>query len=300
MLAKCVVCYSEKTVTDDSTGEVICRNCGVVLAENIEVSTGKRAFSKEEFESRSQTGAPNSLARHDMGLSTVIGKVYKDASGAKIDGEMKATMERLRTWDFRTQASTSTDRNLMYASNEFSKLKHKLVLTDAIIERAAYIYRKAQQRKLVRGRTMVSLVAASLYAACRELDTHRTLKDIATASNIKMKDLTRCYRLLLNELDLKISSPDPTKSITKIANILGLGETTVRDAARAMEDIKQHGGSAGKDPMGLAGATLYLICLKNNESISQKALAEAAGVTEVTIRNRAKELKKNHPKLFNL
>jgi len=300
MLAKCTVCYGEKTVTDDSTGEVICNNCGIVLAENIEVSSDRRAFSKEEFESRSQTGAPTSLARHDMGLSTVIGRVDRDASGRKIDADMKATMNRLRTWDFRTQASTPTDRNLMFASNEFNKLKHKLALTDAIIEKAAYIYRKAQQRKLVRGRTMISLVAASLYAACRELDMQRTLKDIATASNIKVKDLSRSYRLLLREFDLGIPLPDPTKSVAKIANRLGLSERTTRDAAMVMEEIKKHGGSAGKDPMGLAGSTLYLMCLKNNESISQKALAEVAGVTEVTIRNRAKELKKNHPKLFNI
>lgn len=300
MLTKCTVCYGEKTITDDSTGEVICNNCGIVIAENIEVSSERRAFSKEEFESRSQTGAPNSLARHDMGLSTVIGRFDKDASGTKLDADMKATMNRLRTWDFRTQASTPTDRNLMFASNEFNKLRHKLALTGAIIEKAAYIYRKAQQRKLVRGRTMISLVAAALYAACRELDTQRSLKDIATASNIKIKDLSRSYRLLVTEFDLDIPLTDPTKSVAKIANRLGLSERTTRDAARAIEEIKQHGGSAGKDPMGLAGSTLYMMCLKNNEIISQKALAEAAGVTEVTIRNRAKELKKNHQELFGI
>ncbi len=250
MSTKCTVCYDEKPVTDDSTGEVICRSCGTVLAENIEVSSERRAFTKEEFESRTQTGAPTSLARHDMGLSTIISRVNKDASGRKINASMKATMDRLRTWDFRTQAGTPTDRNLMYASNELSKLKHKLALTDVVIEKAAYIYRKAQQRKLVRGRTMISLVAASLYAACRELDAQRTLKDIADESNIKVKDLARSYRLLL------------------------------------------------KESMGLAAAALYLISLKNNEIMSQKQLAEAAGVTEVTIRNRAKELKKNHSDLF--
>ncbi len=300
MLAKCTVCYGEKTSTDDSTGEVICNKCGTVLAENIEVSSERRAFSKEEFESRSQTGAPNSLARHDMGLSTVIGRADRDASGRQIDADIKATMGRLRTWDFRTQAGTPRDRNLMFASNEFNKLKHKLALTDAIIEKAAYIYRKAQQRKLVRGRTMISLVAASLYAACRELDTHRTLKDIATVSNLKVKDLSRSYRLLIKEFDLRIPLPDPVKSATKIANILSLSERTTRDAVSVIEEIRQHGGSAGKDPMGLAGSVLYLMCLENNETISQKALAEAAGVTEVTIRNRTKELKKNYSELFSL
>ncbi len=299
MLTKCILCYGEKTVTDESTGEVICNKCGTVLADNIEISSGPRAFSKEEFESRSHTGAPNSLARHDMGLSTIISRVNKDASGTRIDADMKTTMNRLRTWDFRTQAGTPTLRNLMFASNEFSRLKHKLALTDAIIEKSAYIYRKAQQRKLVRGRTMVSLVAASLYAACRELDAQRTLKDIANASNIKVKDLSRSYRLLLKEFDLKIPLSDPGKCVAKIASRLNVSEATARDAGRVINEIKQHGDSAGKSPMGLAGSTLYLMCLKNNEQLSQKALAAAAGVTEVTLRNRTKELKKKYPQLFD-
>lgn len=300
MFSKCIVCYSEKTVTDDSTGEVICKNCGIVLAENVEVSAKPRAFSKEEFESRSRTGAPTSLARHDMGLSTIISRVDKDASGRRIGADMKATMGRLRTWDFRTQASTPTDRNLMFASNEFNKLKHKLALSNTIIEKAAYIYRKAQERKFARGRTMASMVAASLYAACRELDTQRSLKDVAAAANIKMKDLSRAYRLLVNEFDLDIPLPDPIKSISKIANKLGLSEKTMRDAVKAMEEIRKAGGSAGKDPMGLAGSVLYLMCLKNGEHVIQKALADAAGVTEVTIRNRTKELKNGFAKSLNL
>jgi transcription initiation factor TFIIB len=300
MSTKCTVCYGEKTVTDNSTGEVICNNCGIVLLENTEVNSEPRTFSKEEFESRSQTGAPNSLARHDMGLSTVISRADRDASGTRINANMKATMDRLRTWDFRTQASRPIDRNLMFASNEFNKLKHKLALTDTVIEKAAYIYRKAQQRKLVRGRTMISLVGASVYSACRELDAQRTLKDIATASSIKFKDLSRSYRLLLKEFDLKAPIVDPIKCVAKIANRLGLNERTARDAAMALATIKERGGSAGKSPMGLAASTLYLVCLKNNETISQKALSEASGVTEVTIRNRAKELKSNNPQLFNL
>ncbi|MGH9923193.1 MAG: transcription initiation factor IIB, partial [Nitrososphaerales archaeon] len=184
------------------------------------------------------------------------------------------------------------------ASSEFNKLKHKLALTDTVIEKAAYIYRKAQQRKLVRGRTMISLVAASLYAACRELDAQRTLKDVATASNIKIKDLARAYRLLLKEFDLDIQLPDPAKCVAKISNRLDLSERTTRDAAKVLEKIKQYGGSAGKDPMGLAAATLYLISLKNNEIMSQKQLADAAGVTEVTIRNRTKEFKKKYSEII--
>ncbi len=300
MKSKCIVCYSDRTVTDNATGEVICNNCGVVLAENTEVTTQPRAFSKEELEARSQTGAPSLLARHDMGLSTVIGRANRDASGTGIKAEMKTMMDRLRTWDYRTQANKPKDRNLMLASNELSKLKHKLSLNDAIIEKAAYLYRKAQARRLIRGRTTVSMVAASLYTTCRELGVQRTLKDIADASNVKVKHLSRSYRLLLNEFELEIPVPDPVRAVAKIANVLELGEKTTRDAALILEKIKERGASAGKDPMGLAGSVLYLVSLKNGENVSQRELAHAAGVTEVTIRNRAKELKHNYRGILNL
>lgn len=298
MLAQCSTCYSKKTITDESTGETVCNNCGMVLMENIEVSNQPRSFSKEEYEERAQTGAPTSLARHDMGLSTMISRYDKDASGRQLDVDVRSMMYRLRTWDTRTQLHSPTERNLMFASNEFSKLKHKLTLSDVVIEKAAYIYRKAQERKLVRGRTMVALVAASLYAACRELSTQRTLKDIASATNVKIKDLSRCYRLLVMELDLRPPLPDPTRLVSKIANALNLNEKTVRDAARALTELRNFNDTAGKDPMGLAGAVLYLACLRNNENISQKDLANAAGVTEVTIRNRAKEIRIKYEYLF--
>lgn len=298
MLAACKLCYGSRTVTDEYTGEVICNTCGTVLAENIEVSSQPRTFSKEEFDSRSQTGAPTSLARHDMGLSTIISRFDKDASGRKIDPNMRSVIERLRTWDARTQLSTPTDRNLVFASNELNKLKHKLGLTDAVIEKAAYIYRKAQARKLVRGRTKVALVAASVYAACREFSTQRTLNDIVDASNIKLKDVSRCYRLLLRELNLNPALQDPAKLVTKIANALNLDPKTARYAALVLERVKETGGSAGKDPMGLAGAVLYLSCLKNDEDVSQKEIAQATSVTEVTIRNRAKEIRETYENLF--
>ncbi len=298
MLANCTVCYNKKTVTDESTGEIICNNCGMVLADYAEVSSQPRVFSKEEFESKNQTGAPTSLARHDMGLSTMISRFDRDASGRKLDANMRTVMDRLRTWDSRTQLSTPTDRNLMFASSELNKLKHKLALTDPIIEKAAYIYRKAQAKQLVRGRTKIALVAASVYAACREHSTQRTLKDIASVSSVKLKDLSRCYRLLIKELNLNPPVQDPIKLVTKIANPLNLDAKTVRDAVRILEKIKELGGAAGKDPMGLSGTVLYLSCLKNNINVSQKEIAESTGVTEVTIRNRAKEVRTKYEHLF--
>lgn len=288
----CSMCKSGKTVTDPESGELICRNCGLVISDKAQESRPEwRAFTSEEANDRSRTGIPSSLARHDMGLSTVIGRTDKDASGRAIDISMRSTMGRLRAWDFRTQAHSPTDRNLRQAFSELDRLKDKLGLSDAAVEKTAYIYRKAQERGLVRGRTISAMVGAAIYIACRETGTSRTLKDIAEIGNIKRKDLARIYRIVVMELDLKIPMIDPMKCIVRVANRANLSERTKRMAMSIMKNVTKSGISAGKDPMGLAASVLYLACLNSGESKTQTDIAEAAGVTEVTVRNRYKNLK---------
>jgi len=245
----------------------------------------------EAVHNRSRTGIPTSLARHDMGLATIIGRPDRDASGQRIDAAMRSAMERLRTWDLRTQVHTSTDRNLIQAFNELDRLKDRLCLPDPIVEKTAYIYRKAQERMLIRGRTVSGILAAAVYIACRESGTPKTLKDISEGSNVKLKEVARSYRMLYFELDLKMPIIDPIRCIAKVANKSKLSEKTKRQAAEIMNIVTKKEFSAGKDPMGMAASILYLASLKNGENITQKHIANAAGVTEVTVRNRAKDLK---------
>ena len=201
---KCPACTNTKIVTVHDTGELICGNCGLVITDKrIDTNAEWRSFSKEGGADPTRTGAPSSLTIHDRGLSTVIGAINKDASGKPLSTSMKSTIERLRTWDSRSQAQSSSDKNLRQALNEMSKIKDKLALTDTVIEKAAYIYRKAMEKKLVRGRTIQGLVGACLYAACRNTQTPRTLQDISKGMDIKKKDIARCYRLLHRELELK-------------------------------------------------------------------------------------------------
>jgi transcription initiation factor TFIIB len=264
------------------------------MLDNVQESRPEwRSFTTDEVNNtRSRTGMPTSLARHDKGLATIIGRANKDASGQVLDAAMRTTMERLRTWDFRTQAYTPTDRNLRQAFEHLNMLKDKLGLSDAIIEKTAYVYRKAQVNGMVRGRTINSVLAASLYITCREMRISRTLKDIAAISNIKRKELARMYRLMFFKLDVKIPIVDPLKCIAKISNKINLSEKTKRKAISIMNDVTKKEISAGKDPMGIAATVLYLSCLKTGEHRSQIDIAKAAGVTEVTVRNRFKDLKK--------
>lgn len=279
-------------VTDTDTGEMFCSKCGFVATERVENEGPEwRSFSKDEGSDRTRTGTPTSLAMHDMGLATVINPQNKDASGKPLTASMKSTIERLRTWDSRSQVHEPVDRNFRQAFSELDRLKDKLALSDAVIEKTAYIYRKALDKGLVRGRSIPGLVAAALYAACRNTETPRTLTDVANGINIKRKDVARCYRLLLRELDLKMPVVDPIKGVSRIASIAELNEKTKRKALEFLKEAARIEVSAGKDPMGLAAAALYLACVMMGENKTQKDIAQAAGVTEVTIRNRYKGLK---------
>ncbi len=289
---KCPSCLNVKIITDQNTGELCCSKCGLVLTDKI-TDTGAewRSFSSDEG-NKARTGAGTSIRMHDMGLSTVIGAANKDSTGKPLSASVKNSIERLRTWDSRSQANSSADRNLRQALNEMDKLKDKLALSDAVIEKAAYIYRKAMERKLVRGRSIQGLVAACLYASCRNTETPRTLDDISQGMNIRRKDVARCYRLLFRELELKMPVVDPVKGISRIASIAGLSEKCKRNAIIMLNKAKKLGAVAGKDPMGIAAAALYLSCISIGESKSQKEISQASGVTEVTIRNRCAGLRK--------
>jgi len=289
---KCPSCGNKKIVTDQNTGELFCGTCGLVLTDKISDTGAEwRSFANDET-NRTRVGAGTSLTMHDMGLSTIIGTQNKDSTGKPLTSAMKSSIERLRTWDSRSQAHSSAERNLRQALNEMDKLKDKLALTDAVIEKAAYIYRKAMEKKLVRGRSIHGLVAACLYASCRNTETPRTLDDIAKGINIRRKDVARCYRLIFRELELKMPVVDPVKGVSRIASIAKLTEKSKRKAVIILEMAKKLGIAAGKDPMGIAAAALYLACISTGEVKSQKEISIASGVTEVTIRNRCAGLRK--------
>src|ERR687886_211856 len=291
----CSICNrNDRIVTDRESGEIICGNCGMVISDKVEDTSHleRHIFSGGQIEEvRARTGATTSLARHDMGLATMVGKGERDASGTKIDPSISSTMQRLRIWDFRLKLNTPSDRNLREAFKLLDTLKDKLGLSNAVTENTAYLYRKAQQRKFSRGRTISSVICAATYIACRDLGVSKTMKDIAAASNVKQKNIARTYRQLMLELDYKVPSIDPFKCVTKVANKAKLAEKTKRQAINIMQKVTENEISAGKDPMGLAATVLYMSGIKTGENISQKEISNAAGVTEVTLRNRFKDLK---------
>ena len=288
---KCPRCGKHNLVTDGVSGEVFCGKCGFVIDEKISDNGSERIFSDSAV-SKSRTGDRTSLTRHDNGLSSIINPINKDASGKPLSSSMKSSLSQLRKLDNRSTTHNSIDKNLKQALSELLKMKEKLSLSDNVSEKAAYIYRKVLERKLVRGRSITAMIASSLYAACRQTETPRTLKEVSSTINVTKKELSGCYRLIVKELDLKMPIIDSVSCIGKIGSITKLSEKTKRYAMNILKQAEKERILSGKEPMGLAASALYLASLVTEEHITQKTMAEASGVTEVTIRNRCKNLKK--------
>jgi len=290
---RCPECGSSELITDKEIGEIVCFECGLVL-KNIMLDQKPewRAFTPDEKKAKTRVGPPTSYSYYDKGLSTTF-QTYWDTFGKPLSPETRQKMTRLRRWDNRAKMHSSVNRNLSQAMTELDRLADKLHVPKSVKDEAAMIYRKALGEGLVRGRSINSIVAASLYAACRFTETSRNLKEILKASSRDRKEVTRCYRLILRELDLKMPIDDPVKCIPKIASKAGLDQKTQNKAIKILHEAKKVKAVTGKEPAGMAAAALYIAAFLNAEKITQTHLAEAAGVTEVTVRNRYKKLVKD-------
>lgn len=284
---------SDLVVTDPDTGELIRKDTGEVISDNSPSPEKEwRSFNIEESQNRVRVGTPTSLAFHDMGLATKIGNESTDASGNVIDAATRTRMGRLRMWNSRSQSHSPTERNLQQAFSMLSRIKDRLGLPNHVTEKAAYTYRKAQERGLIRGDTIGSVLAASIYVAARQSGVLRTLDDISEISDIKPGEVARSYRRIISELDINVPLIDPRKYIVKVANNLNFDEKIKRKALELMELAQKKNLVVGKDPISMAASIIYLVNLSERKPRTQAEIAKAAGVTEVTVRNRSKELRK--------
>ena len=283
---RCINCNKTLRIFDDETGETLCGNCGYVILErssNSDANTG--VFLDRSGKQR--TGNNISLARHDMGLSTVINPSNKDANGKTLSPEMKSSVKRLRTWEKRS--NKSSDKNLQHAFSELERMSSKLVVSDAVVEKAAHIYRKIRELQITKGRNTSTFIAASLYAACRFSGTHRTLKDVQTAAGVNRRNLTKYYRLLIKEFDWYVPIVDPVQCITRIANNAGISEKTKRDAIDILEKARKHGIIDGKDPTSSAAVAIYIAEKKREKPLSLRKISSFANITQLSIRQGKKK-----------
>ncbi len=288
----CPECGSKEVVQDLEKGERICSSCGLVVSEHrIDHGPEWRAFTADEKDARSRAGAPTNYAIHDKGLSTMIDWRDHDSQGKRFSAKKRSEIYRLRKWQIRTRVHSSVDRNLAQAMSELDRLSSQLGLTKSIKELAALLYRKLIIRRLARSRSIDAMVGASIYAACRLRKAPRSLEEIARHSRVNRKKIGQHYRLLVEKLQIRMPISDPANYVPRFITELGLPGIVQQKVIEILELAKTNRALiTGRDPRGLAAAAIYIASILTDHRVTQRDIAMAAGVTEVTVRNRYKEL----------
>jgi len=290
-ITRCSECGSTDLIRDYEAGELVCEHCGVVISSLLfDQGPEWRAFDEEQREKRTRVGAPLTWTIHDKGLSTIIDWHDRDVYGRKLKPVQKARVYRLRKWHRRSKVSGATERNLAYALSELTKVAYKLNLPKNVLETASVMYRRVVRQRLIRGRSIQGVAAASIYMACRQCDVIRTLEEVAKAAHISKKEGGRNYRFLLRKLQTKVPPVDPQNYISKFVNQLTLSGETETIAMKILDRASELRLTSGRGPAGIAAAATYIASLLTDERRTQGEIAKGAHVTEVTIRNRYKEL----------
>ena len=284
----CPECEQEGLILDEDAGEIVCSHCGLVI-ENTIIDTGPEwiSYSYEDDAEKSRTGPLVSFSKYDKGFSSEIGLDRSLKSKKNVVDHYK--MHRLRKLNVRIKHDAS-QRNLSQGMSELDRLCDRLKIPHDLQELASKIYRKALKENLIRGRSIASMVAASLYLALRRANVPRSLKEISDVSTRSKKEISRCYRHLFWRLDYHSIINDPIHYVSKIATKANISNKTQNEAIDLLQKGKRMNLTVGKDPSSVAGAALYIACMECSERVTQKKIADAAGVTEVTIRNRYKSL----------
>ncbi len=291
---RCPECNSKSLFRDSERGEVVCRGCGLVVEEDM-VQEGPewRAFDAEQRASRARTGAPLKYMSPNKGLVTEIDQYNRDIRGGKIAPSQQSQLYRMRKWHKRASISNSIERNLAIALTELNRVASHLGLPENIRESAAFLYRRCVEKGLIRGRQIESVVSAVIYAVCRQYGIPRTLDEIAVVAEIQKKEIGRTYRLITQQLQLKVPLTNPRFYISRFVTSLKLSGDTQEKAVELLDKAIDKGLISGRGPMGVAAAAVYIASVLTGERRTQKEVADVAGVTEVTIRNRYRELKKS-------
>ncbi len=286
-IMRCPECNSTNIKYDSIRGESVCANCGLVLDESvIDMSQEWRAFDEEQRAARVRTGAPLTPTKHDKGITTEIGKGVGELF--KVSPKKRTQYYRLTKWQKRL--IKSKERNLSFAFSELQRLVSYLGLSQAIHEKVAKLYEKAVDKGLVRGRSTEAIIAALLYAVCREEGAPRTLDEISKASGIGRREIGKTYRYISRKLGIKILPAKAQDYVPRFGSLLGLSEKVQVRAVKILEEAGKYDATSGKGPIGVATAALYIAAVLEGEKKTQREVADAIGVTEVTIRNRYKEL----------
>jgi transcription initiation factor TFIIB len=288
---ECPECGSHILVHDYERAELVCNECGLVVdADFIDHGPEWIAYDEEQRMKRSRVGAPMTYTVHDKGLSTLIDWRNRDSQGKPISSLARAQLYHLRKWQRRIRLSNATERNLAFALSELARMDSALGLSRNVRETAAFVYRKAVEKSLIRGRSIEGVAAAALYSACRQCSVPRTLDEIGEVSRVSRKEIGKTYRFISRELGLKLIPISPIDYVPRFCSALNLHGEVQSKTVEILRQASEKGLTDGRGPTGMVAAAIYIATILCSDRRTQSKIAKVAGITEVTIRNRYKEL----------
>lgn len=286
----CPECKVGRLVLDSARAEVFCGSCGFVVSEGL-IDSGPdwRSFSDDARAGSQERAAPLSNLQHDYGFGTVMWG-STDAHGKHVGTSNMPQLKRMQKWDRRSKFRRGVERNLATALSEIRRMAGSLDVPRSVQEVAGRFYRSAAEKNLIRGRSIDSVAAACLYAALRTTGIPRSLEEIADVSKVDRREIGRVYKVVAHELGLTLLPVSPEAYIPRFASRLRINPATEALSLKFVKEAILREVVSGKDPKSVAAAALYMACILKGEPRTQRDVSEATGVTEVTIRNRYKEL----------
>ena len=288
----CNACGSNNSIVDYRHGEVLCKDCGLILNDKVfDFGPEWRAFDEDQMNKRARTGGPIKYAKQNIGLTTEIDRYDRDIKGSAIPTERKAQLYRLRKWQRRSRMGTSVDRNLSIALPELDRMCAHLNVSDNIKEECARWYRKCVNKGIVRGRSIESVIAAIIYLVSRNHHLPKTLDELREVSGVKKKDIGRSYRTICRRLELRMPVITAADYVPRLASQLKVSGKTEAKAIEMLEKARKKGIIAGKVPISIAAAAIFLAGRMTNDKNTQK-IVSFSDIPESAIKNRYDELAK--------
>ncbi len=293
----CPECQSS-LVDDVQNGEIICSGCGVVVADQMaDYGPESKSSSLEEKMKLARATGQTTYSQHYLGIATEISISAKDFSGKTINSEVANQMHNLRKWQQRVRVSSPRERRLANVLTKIGETCQNLSLPKNVLETASIIYRSLDGQIEVKGKSVVSISVATIYMACKQCGVVRSLEEICkvvcAAKDVKSKTklAAKYYRTMVMEMG-PATAPVITmdKYISKIANLTQTDVRVERLALEISEKTRNNNLADGKAPNGIAAAYLYVASILLGQNVIQRDISSVAGVTEVTIRNRCKEI----------
>ena len=265
--------------------ETVCSNCGLVVdADRIDRGPEWRSFADDDTNPE-RTGAPLTRSRHDRGLSTEIGHT-------RVKGRKRRKFARLRRQHDRTKIRSKRERNQVYGFTEIRRMTDVLGLPEHVRDQACTLFDSAQGESLLRGRSIEGFASACLYATCRVAGLARTVEEVVDVAKATPNEHEAAYDAMNRELGLPVGPVPPAEYLPRFASQLDIGPETERRARKLADRAREEGVDVGRDPSGVAAACLYTAARVHGSSdITQRAAAEVADVTPVTIRNTFHDLR---------